>query len=101
MAVLWFHCFYRYRGLQKISGHSLISDRLVKELKQFYGGFSDFNAFGFFSGVMFLWSSDEIKNKNPLGFATFAISLVGTISPVPVRHSSLYWPGSAILSSVP
>ncbi len=65
--------------LQKISGRSLISDRLGKELKQFYGGFSDFNAFGFFSGVMFLWSTYEIKNKNPLGFASLAISLVGTI----------------------
>ncbi|MGD2092996.1 MAG: O-antigen ligase family protein [Candidatus Aminicenantes bacterium] len=65
--------------LQKISGRSMISDRLGKELKQFYGGFSDFNAFGFFSGVMFLWSTYEIKNKNPLGFATFVISLLGTI----------------------
>ncbi len=64
---------------QKISGRSLISDRLGKELKQFYGGFSDFNAFGFFSGVMFLWSTYEIKNKNPLGFVTFVISLLGTI----------------------
>jgi hypothetical protein len=64
---------------QKISGRSLISDRLGKELKQFYGGFSDFNAFGFFSGVIFLWSTYEIKNKNPLGFATFVISLAGTI----------------------
>jgi hypothetical protein len=64
---------------QKISGRSFISDRLGKELKQFYGGFSDFNAFGFFSGVMFLWSTFEIKNKNPLGFATFVISLIGTI----------------------
>jgi hypothetical protein len=65
--------------LQKISGRSLISDRLGKELKQFYGGFSDFNAFGFFSGVMFLWSTYEIKNKNPLGYVTFAVSLAGGI----------------------
>ena len=65
--------------LQKISARSLISDRIGKELKQFYGGFSDFNAFGFFSGVMFLWSTYEIKNKNPLGFATFVVALVGTI----------------------
>jgi hypothetical protein len=64
---------------QKFSGRSLISDRLGKELKQFYGGFSDFNAFGFFSGVMFLWSTYEIKNKNPLGFVTFVISLAGAI----------------------
>jgi hypothetical protein len=64
---------------QKISARSLISDRIGKELKQFYGGFSDFNAFGFFSGVMFLWSTYEIKNKNPLGFATFVVALVGTI----------------------
>jgi len=64
---------------QKISGRSLISDRIGKELKQFYGGFSDFNAFGFFAGVMFLWSTYEIKNKNPLGYATFVISLIGTI----------------------
>jgi hypothetical protein len=64
---------------QKISGRSLISDRIGKELKQFYGGFSDFNAFGFFSGVMFLWSTYEIKNKNPLGFATFVVALLGTI----------------------
>jgi len=63
--------------VQKISGHSLISDRLGKELKQFYGGFSDFNAFGFFSGVMFLWSTYEIKNKNPLGYITFLVSLAG------------------------
>jgi hypothetical protein len=64
---------------QKISGRSLISDRLGKELKQFYGGFSDFNAFGFFSGVIFLWSTYEIKRKNPLGFAAFAVSLAGAI----------------------
>jgi hypothetical protein len=64
---------------QKISARSLISDRIGKELKQFYGGFSDFNAFGFFSGVMFLWSTYEIKNKNPLGFATFVVALAGTI----------------------
>ena len=59
--------FYVSIGLaifQKISGRSLISDRIGKELKQFYGGFSDFNAFGFFAGVMFLWSTYEIKNKN-------------------------------------
>jgi hypothetical protein len=65
--------------LQKISGRSLISDRIGKELKQFYGGFSDFNAFGFFSGVLFLWSTYEIKNKNPLGFVTFVVALAGTI----------------------
>jgi hypothetical protein len=65
--------------LQKISGRSLISDRLGKEFKQFYGGFSDFNAFGFFSGVMFLWSTYEIKNKNPLGYVTFVVSLAGGI----------------------
>jgi hypothetical protein len=64
---------------QKISARSLISDRIGKELKQFYGGFSDFNAFGFFSGVVFLWSTYEIKNKNPLGFATFVVALAGTI----------------------
>jgi hypothetical protein len=64
---------------QKISGRSLISDRLGKELIQVYGGFSDFNAFGFFSGVMFLWSTYEIKKKNPLGFVTFTIALAGTI----------------------
>jgi hypothetical protein len=64
---------------QKISGRSLISDRLGKELKQYYGGFSDFNAFGFFSGVIFLWSTYEIKHKNPLGFAAFAVSLAGAI----------------------
>jgi len=64
---------------QKISGRSFISDRIGKELKQFYGGFSDFNAFGFFSGVMFLWSTYEIKNKNPLGFVTFVVALAGTI----------------------
>jgi len=65
--------------LQKLSGRSAISDRLGKELKQFYGGFSDFNAFGFFSGMMFLWSTYEIKNKNNLGYITFVVSLVGAI----------------------
>ncbi|MCI0470602.1 MAG: hypothetical protein L0Y73_02985, partial [Candidatus Aminicenantes bacterium] len=65
--------------MQKISGRSMISDRLGKELKQFYGGFSDFNAFGFFSGVMFLWSTYQVKNKNLLGYITFAVSLGGTV----------------------
>ncbi|UCH94983.1 MAG: O-antigen ligase family protein [Candidatus Aminicenantes bacterium] len=74
-----FYVSIAFAIFQKISGRSLISDRLGKELKQFYGGFSDFNAFGFFSGVMFLWSTYEIKNKNPLGFVTFVISLVGTM----------------------
>jgi hypothetical protein len=65
--------------LQKISGKSLISDRLDKELKQFYGGFSDFNAFGFFSGVMFLWATVEIKKKNRLAYAVFTAALAGCI----------------------
>ncbi len=64
---------------QKISNYSLISDRLGKEFKQFYGGFSDFNAFGFFSGVMFLWATYEIKKKNSLGFVTFLAALAGGI----------------------
>jgi hypothetical protein len=64
---------------QKLSGQSSVSDRLGKELKQFYGGFSDFNAFGFFSGVMFLWSTYEIRRKNILGYITFAVSLAGGI----------------------
>jgi O-Antigen ligase len=64
---------------QKISGKSLISDRLGKELKQFYAGFSDFNAFGFFSGVMFLWSTYAIRDKNKLGYVSFVVSLVGAI----------------------
>lgn len=65
--------------LQKVSGRSLISDRLGKELTQYYGGFSDFNAFGFFSGAMFLWSTYAIKNKKPLGYVTFCVALVGGI----------------------
>ncbi|MCP5104383.1 MAG: hypothetical protein GY950_13425, partial [bacterium] len=65
--------------IQSISGRSLISDRLGKELSQFYGGFSDFNAFGFFSGVMFLWSTYEIRKKNIVGYITFAASLGGGI----------------------
>jgi|GEM_PF-691157 len=65
--------------IQKIRGFSGISDRLGKELKQFNGGFSDFNAFGVFSGMMFLWSTYEIRNKNPLGYATFGVSLVGGV----------------------
>lgn len=64
---------------QKISGKSLISDRLGKELKQFYGGFSDFNAFGFFAGVMFLWSTYAIRDKKTIGYVTFAVSLLGGI----------------------
>lgn len=74
--------FYISVGLalvQKASGRSFISDRLGKELTQFYGGFSDFNAFGFFSGAMFLWSTYAIKNKNPLGYVTFCVALVGGI----------------------
>jgi O-antigen ligase len=65
--------------IQKIANYSLISDRLGKEFKQFYGGFSDFNAFGFFSGVMFLWATYEIKKKNSLGFVTFLAALAGGI----------------------
>jgi len=64
---------------QKIANYSLISDRLGKEFKQFYGGFSDFNAFGFFSGVMFLWATYEIKKKNSLGYVTFLAALAGGI----------------------
>ena len=52
--------------IQKFFNQSLISERLGKELKQFNGGFSDFNAFGAFSGMMFLWSTYEIKKKNIL-----------------------------------
>ena len=65
--------------IQKTFNLSLISDRLGKEFKQFYGGFSDFNAFGFFSGVMFLWSTYEIKKKNILGYVTFLVALTGGI----------------------
>jgi hypothetical protein len=64
---------------QKIAGRSLISDRLGKEFKQFYGGFSDFNAFGFFSGVMFLWSTYRIREKSILGYVTFLVGLTGGI----------------------
>lgn len=65
--------------IQKIFNRSLISDRLGKGFKQFYGGFSDFNAFGFFSGVMFLWSTYEIKKKNILGYFAFLVALTGGI----------------------
>jgi len=74
--------FYLSIGLalmQKISGRSLISDRLGKELKQYYGGFSDFNAFGFFAAVMFLWSTYRIRKKDTLGYITLAVSLGGCI----------------------
>ncbi|MCP4152991.1 MAG: O-antigen ligase family protein, partial [bacterium] len=64
---------------QKISGRSFISDRLGKELKQFYGGFCDFNAFGFFAGVMFLWSTYQIRDKFVMGYITFPVALVGGI----------------------
>ncbi len=64
---------------QWITGSSLISDRLGKEFKQFNGGGSDFNSFGFFCGVMFIWSTYEIKKKNPTGYLTFFISLAGGI----------------------
>lgn len=64
---------------QRLNGSSLISDRLDKELPQFYGGFSDFNAFGFFSGVMMLWSTREIKKRNPLGYTIFLVALAGGI----------------------
>ncbi|MCP4218288.1 MAG: hypothetical protein GY765_26870, partial [bacterium] len=64
---------------QYISGSSLISDRLEKEMKQFNGGFSDFNAFGFFSGVMFVWSTYRIKQKDIWGYLTFVIALGGGI----------------------
>ncbi|HLP46952.1 MAG TPA: O-antigen ligase family protein [Candidatus Kapabacteria bacterium] len=66
-------------GLQKIVGQSHLSDRLGKGLKQFNGGFSDFNALGVFAGMMFLWSTYEIKKKNVLGYVTFAVSLAGGI----------------------
>jgi len=66
-------------ALQKIAGKSYLSDRLGKGFKQFNGGFSDFNAFGVFAGMMFLWSTYEIKKRNPLGYITFAVSLAGGI----------------------
>lgn len=66
-------------ALQKLAGKSYLSDRLGKGFKQFNGGFSDFNAFGVFAGMMFLWSTYEIKKKNPLGYVTFAVSLAGGI----------------------
>lgn len=62
-----------------MSNRSLLSDRLGKEIKQFYGGFSDFNALGAFSGMMFIWSTYEIKKNNILGFFTFFVSLTGGI----------------------
>lgn len=65
--------------IQEISGRSLISDRLGKDFKQFYGGFSDFNAFGVFSGIMLLWATYEIRKKNILGYITFAAALAGGI----------------------
>lgn len=74
--------FYLSVGLavvQKLSGHSVISDRLGKELKQFYGGFSDFNAFGFFSGVVFLWATYQIQKKNRWGIVTLGVALLGNI----------------------
>lgn len=64
---------------QWLSGKSLISDRLGKVLKQFYGGFSDFNAFGFFAGVMIVWSTYEIRAKNRLGLITLPAALLGGI----------------------
>ena len=65
--------------VQKLSGRSLISDRLGKDLQQYYGGFSDFNAFGFFSGVMFMWATYEIRKKNVLGYVTFVLALAGCL----------------------
>jgi len=65
--------------VQKIVNRSLVSDRLGKELKQFYGGSSDFNSFGFFAGVMLLWATYEIKKKNPLGYISFIAALAGGI----------------------
>lgn len=65
--------------VQKFSGSSLVSDRLGKDLKQFYGGFSDFNAFGFFSGVMLVWATYEIKRKSVLGYISFIVALAGGI----------------------
>jgi hypothetical protein len=62
---------------QKLFNYSPISDRLGKEVQQFNGGCSDFNAFGFFCGVMFLWSTCEIKNKNKLGYVVFIAALIG------------------------
>lgn len=64
---------------QKIFNQPCISDRLGKALKQFNGGSSDFNALGYFSGIMFLWATYEIKKKNILGYITFFISLTGGI----------------------
>ena len=74
--------FYISTGLavlQKITGYANLSDRLGKGFKQFNGGFSDFNALGVFAGIMFLWSTYEIKKKNLLGYVTFVVSLVGGI----------------------
>jgi hypothetical protein len=65
--------------MQKTLGHSFLSDRLGKEFKQFNGGFSDFNGLGVFSGIMFLWSTYEIKKKNLYGYITFGVSLAGGI----------------------
>ncbi len=65
--------------IQKITGQSFLSDRIGKNLKQFNGGFSDFNAFGVFSGIMFLWATYELKRKNIVGYFTLGISLVGSI----------------------
>lgn len=65
--------------VQKISNRSLVSDRLGKELKQFYGGSSDFNSFGFFAGVMLLWATYEIKKKNVVGYISFIVALAGGI----------------------
>ncbi len=65
--------------VQKIANRSLLSDRLGKELKQFYGGSSDFNSFGFFAGVMLLWATYEIKKKNVVGYISFIVALAGGI----------------------
>jgi hypothetical protein len=79
----WLSCGFAVSVLiavmQRIFNTSLISDRLGKELKQYYGGFSDFNAFGFFSGVMFLWSTYQVKKKNTHGYITLFVSLAGCI----------------------
>ncbi|MGE5341044.1 MAG: O-antigen ligase family protein [Candidatus Omnitrophota bacterium] len=76
---LGFYISTAWAFIQKLSGYSPLSDRIGKGLKQFNGGFSDFNAFGVFAGILFLWSTYEIRKKNLLGYITFGVSLIGGI----------------------
>jgi hypothetical protein len=52
--------------VQKLSAHDFMAqDWWRLKINQVNGGFSDFNAFGFFAGVMFLYQALQLTDKLP------------------------------------